>query len=140
MASDAGAVLEAVRVQRAHTWGVSMGGMIAQEFALQFTDRVDSLVLGCTMAEGPQAVKTEPEARHLLMVRSKMTPEQAMERPGRRRNRRDGLVCRHAGAHPAVRGNYRRSSVDPRGPNENLPTTRQSRTVLRSGVARAFLP
>jgi 3-oxoadipate enol-lactonase len=79
MASDAAAVLEAAGVKRAHTIGVSMGGMIAQEFVLQYPDRVQSLVLGCTAPGGSQAVKAEPGARDLLMARSEMTPDQAME-------------------------------------------------------------
>src|SRR5271157_4660058 len=36
MASDAVAVLDAAGVPSAHILGVSMGGMIAQEFALQY--------------------------------------------------------------------------------------------------------
>jgi pimeloyl-ACP methyl ester carboxylesterase len=79
MASDAAAVLDAAGVKRAHIFGVSMGGMIAQEFALQYPSRVYSLILGCTAPGGPNAVKAEPEARDLLMARSKMTPDQAME-------------------------------------------------------------
>jgi 3-oxoadipate enol-lactonase len=79
MASDAAAVLDAAGVKRAHIFGVSMGGMIAQEFALQYPDRVYSLILGCTAPGGPNAVKAEPEARDLLMARGKMTPDQAME-------------------------------------------------------------
>ena len=79
MASDGAAVLDAAGVKRAHIFGVSMGGMIAQEFALQYPSRVYSLILGCTAPGGPNAVKAEPEARDLLMARSKMTPDQAME-------------------------------------------------------------
>jgi pimeloyl-ACP methyl ester carboxylesterase len=40
MASDAAAVLDAAAVRSAHVLGVSMGGMIAQEFALQYPERV----------------------------------------------------------------------------------------------------
>src|SRR5579863_1430130 len=36
MASDTAAVLDAAGVSDAHAFGISMGGMIAQEFALQY--------------------------------------------------------------------------------------------------------
>jgi 3-oxoadipate enol-lactonase len=78
MASDAAAVLDAARVQSARVFGISMGGMIAQEFALQYPKRVLSLILGCTASGGPHAVQAEPAALQTLM-RQGMTPEQAKE-------------------------------------------------------------
>lgn len=81
MASDAAAVLEAAGVESAHIFGVSMGGMIAQEFTLQYPKRVRSLILGCTSAGGPTAVRADQEATQMLMSRGKMTPEQALEAP-----------------------------------------------------------
>jgi 3-oxoadipate enol-lactonase len=81
MASDAAAVLDAAGIESAHLFGISMGGMIAQEFALQYPKRVRSLILGCTGAGGPTAVRAEPAATQMLMTRDKMTPEQAAEAP-----------------------------------------------------------
>jgi pimeloyl-ACP methyl ester carboxylesterase len=79
MASDAAAVLDAAGVERAHVFGISMGGMIAQEFALQYPKRVRSLVLGCTAPGGPLAVRAEPEATQMLMARGAMTQEEAAQ-------------------------------------------------------------
>jgi 3-oxoadipate enol-lactonase len=79
MASDALGVLDAAEEQSAHVFGVSMGGMIAQEFALQYPRRVRSLILACTAAGGPTAVRAEPEATEMLMGRQSMSPEQAAQ-------------------------------------------------------------
>src|SRR5579864_7024059 len=76
MASDAAAALDAAGVQSAHVFGLSMGGMIAQEFTLQYPTRVRSLILGCTAAGGPKAKRAAPEVIEVL-TRQGMTPEEA---------------------------------------------------------------
>jgi pimeloyl-ACP methyl ester carboxylesterase len=48
MAADAVAVLDAAEIERSAVYGVSMGGVIAQEVAISYPDRVTHLVLGCT--------------------------------------------------------------------------------------------
>lgn len=78
MAADAAAVLDAAGVKSAHLYGISMGGMIAQEFALQYPARVKSLILGCTAAGGPAALQPAPEVIEVLMRRG-MTPQEAIE-------------------------------------------------------------
>ncbi|MBX3170310.1 MAG: alpha/beta fold hydrolase [Candidatus Eremiobacteraeota bacterium] len=55
LADDGARLLDRLGLERAHIWGVSMGGMIAQEFALKHPDRCAGLILGCTMAGGPSA-------------------------------------------------------------------------------------
>ncbi len=57
MADDLAGLLDALEVQRSHLLGLSMGGMIAQEFALRQADRVDRLVIsGSGAAPAPSAV------------------------------------------------------------------------------------
>ena len=46
--ADTAAVMDAAGIERAHVFGVSMGGGIAIEFGLRHPDRVTSLLLGCT--------------------------------------------------------------------------------------------
>lgn len=77
LASDAAAVLDAAGVERSHVLGASMGGMIAQEFALEYPKRVRSLILGCTAAGGPRAVQADPEAIQLLFRRDPDPAERA---------------------------------------------------------------
>jgi pimeloyl-ACP methyl ester carboxylesterase len=48
MAADGVALLDRLGIDRADVFGMSMGGMIAQELALGWPDRVRRLVLGCT--------------------------------------------------------------------------------------------
>ncbi len=55
LAADAAAVLDAAGVERAHVLGASLGGMIAQELALAFPQRIDRLVLACTTPGGSAA-------------------------------------------------------------------------------------
>ena len=49
-AEDSVLLLDALGIERAHVWGVSMGGKIAQELALEWPERVDKVVLENTSA------------------------------------------------------------------------------------------
>lgn len=51
-AADANALLDVVGWDRCMTIGVSFGGMVAQEFALRYQQRVEKLVLCCTSSGG----------------------------------------------------------------------------------------
>jgi 3-oxoadipate enol-lactonase len=60
MADDTAALMEALGVRRAALLGISMGGMIAQEFALAHQERLSCLVLGCTNFGGSGIVQADP--------------------------------------------------------------------------------
>ena len=78
LAADAAAVLDAAGIEAAHVFGVSMGGMIAQEFVLTYPSRVRSLMLGCTTCGGRDGVPARPEVLAALGARATMTREEAM--------------------------------------------------------------
>ena len=50
MADDTAALMAALGITRAHVVGVSMGGMIAQELAINHPERVERLVIACSRA------------------------------------------------------------------------------------------
>ena len=78
MASDAVAVLDAAGESRAHVYGISLGGMVAQEVALQHGNRVDALVLGATTPGGPLAIPHDPQVLTFFTRVGAMGAEEAV--------------------------------------------------------------
>jgi pimeloyl-ACP methyl ester carboxylesterase len=80
MARDALQVLDEAEIDRAHVFGASLGGMIAQELAVIAPERVDKLVLGCTTPGGPDAVPMPEVTLALLAEAASLAPEVALRR------------------------------------------------------------
>jgi pimeloyl-ACP methyl ester carboxylesterase len=77
MADDAIAVLEAAGITRAHVYGLSLGGMVAQELALHYPERTGALVLGATSGGGPEAILPQAQPLTFFVRVGAMAPEEA---------------------------------------------------------------
>jgi pimeloyl-ACP methyl ester carboxylesterase len=80
MAGDIVAVLDAAGVRRAHVLGASLGGMVAQELAIDHPERVDGLVLACTTPGWPLAYPMPRASVRLIAATPGMTAEVALRR------------------------------------------------------------
>ena len=72
MAGDAVQVLDEAGVERAHVIGTSLGGLIAQELALEHPERVGKLVLACTTPGGPRAYPMPQPTVDLMLARASL--------------------------------------------------------------------
>lgn len=67
LAADVAGLLDAIGIGAAHVLGYSMGGVIAQEFALLYPERTLTLILSCAYPAGaPDVVLPEPQAMALM--------------------------------------------------------------------------
>jgi pimeloyl-ACP methyl ester carboxylesterase len=79
LAQDTAELLDALGIVTCHVYGVSMGGMIAQEFAIRCPERVISLALGCTSCGGEHFILPDEETMAFLLGmehRGQLTPEE----------------------------------------------------------------
>jgi len=78
MAGDAMAVLDAAGIDRAHVLGASLGGLVAQEVALLYPERVRALILACTHPGLQNAIAASDEVMEKLRARGSMPAEQGV--------------------------------------------------------------
>jgi pimeloyl-ACP methyl ester carboxylesterase len=76
MADDAAGLLSALGIARAHVMGISMGGMIAQELAINHPRAVQGLVLGCTFCGAAHGRHVPPETLARMGQIGALPPEQ----------------------------------------------------------------
>jgi 3-oxoadipate enol-lactonase len=80
LADDAAGLLSHLGIARANIFGVSMGGMIAQELALRHPKRVKRLILGCSSCGGPQAMIAPLEVLEQFLAAPHLCREEAVRR------------------------------------------------------------
>jgi 3-oxoadipate enol-lactonase len=78
MADDAIAVLDAAGEDAAHVYGISLGGMVAQQIALRHPERLRALVLGATTPGGSRAVAPREPALSFFARAAAMGPEETV--------------------------------------------------------------
>ena len=61
MADDIIGLMDHLSIEKADVVGISMGGMISQEIAINYPDRVKKLVLGCTAPTTTGAIGVQTE-------------------------------------------------------------------------------
>ncbi|MFQ5605439.1 MAG: alpha/beta fold hydrolase [bacterium] len=68
MADDLAALMDTLKIPQAHILGISLGGFIAQDFALRYPDKVHRLILVSTSAGGPDHVPMSKETLAMFFV------------------------------------------------------------------------
>jgi pimeloyl-ACP methyl ester carboxylesterase len=76
MAKDTTSLMDVLGIQSAHLVGASMGGMIAQEIAMSFPDRVRSLTSIMSTTGNPKVPPPTREASAILMAPPPATKEE----------------------------------------------------------------
>jgi pimeloyl-ACP methyl ester carboxylesterase len=80
MARDVVAVLDAAGIARAHALGISLGGMVAQELAISYPQRVNRLVLVATTPGWPFGHPMPASFAALMMSTGRLDREDALRR------------------------------------------------------------
>ncbi|MCC7366710.1 MAG: alpha/beta fold hydrolase [Dehalococcoidia bacterium] len=106
-AADAVALLNHLGIERAHVYGISMGGRIAQRLAISHASRVGAVVLGCTTPGNRMGVKRPPDVDRMMSTRAD-DPEAALQLL------LEQMVSpEYAAAHPEYVERYRERALNP---------------------------
>src|SRR4030042_4937752 len=79
-ADDTAGLIESLGMKKAHIFGLSMGGYIAQELAINYPHIVKSLILACTGPGGERAVLMSPERLKKFTANEGLSPEKILQK------------------------------------------------------------
>jgi len=96
LAATIAQLLDALGLERAHVLGASLGGFVAQEFALAYPQKTTSLVLCCTSAGGAPHVPTEASVLEAYQSNFKLEADERI-----RQNLLLSFAPPYVSAHPA---------------------------------------
>jgi len=68
MARDVKGLLDGLNVQRTALLGISMGGMIAQEFTIAYPETLSCLILGCTTFGGSESISASRDILNAVLA------------------------------------------------------------------------
>lgn len=152
MAEDIVALLDHIEIDIADVLGLSMGGMIAQELAFRYPNRVGKLILGCTSPGGLKAVLPTPMAMQLLFGLSQVDSTRSLMEAQMKLLFPDNFIATHQpfleamykslSRHPMTRENFLRqlSAIQTwQGTYNRLPNL-QHKTLVLHGKEDILLP
>lgn len=79
-ADDTAALMDELGLDHAHVLGISMGGYIAQELAINYPEKVDNLAIGCTSCGGERAILMSADRLAKFTANKGLTPEQILQK------------------------------------------------------------
>lgn len=149
MAGDVSQVIEEAVGAPADVFGVSLGGIVAQELALAYPRQVRRLILACTHTADARVVLAEAEVLEMMQKRWTLDDEQALRSsvpyvyaPNASKKLIEGDLAVRRAAHVGWDGYKAQMNAAMRfgGTSDRLPRVRSATLVLHGELDRLVPP